>query len=243
MGKFISRGQTVVIKPNIGWDVIPERAANTNPKLIGRIIKLCYNAGAKKVYVFDNTCDQWQKCYKNSGIEKAAKDAGAEVVPGNAESYYHEVEISKGKKLKKAKVHELILESSVFINVPVIKHHSSADISLAMKNLMGAVWDRRYWHRNDLHQCIADFTTYCKPTLNIIDGYRVLQKNGPRGVSEEDVITSKALIISTDIVAADAAATKIFGSDPKNIDYIRIANEMKVGQINLDALNINRIKL
>ncbi|MCX6257205.1 MAG: DUF362 domain-containing protein [Bacteroidia bacterium] len=243
MGKFVKKGQTVVVKPNMGWDVAPEMAANTNPKLIGRIVKLCYNAGAKKVMVFDNTCDQWQKCYKNSGIEKAAKDAGAEVVPGNAESYYHEVEIKNGKNLKKAKVHELILESNVFINVPVIKHHSSADITLAMKNLMGVVWDRRYWHRNNLHQCIADFSSYCKPTLNVIDGYRIMMRNGPRGVSGEDVTLSRSLILSTDIVAADAAGVKIFGSDPKNIDYLRIASEMKSGEINLEKLNINRIKL
>jgi len=243
IGKFVKKNQTVVVKPNIGWDVTPEKAANTNPKLVAHIIKSCLEAGAKKVYVFDNTCDQWKKCYQNSGIEKAAKNAGAEVVSGNAEGYYHEVKIPKGKKMKKAKVHELVLNSDVFINVPIIKHHSSSDLSLSMKNLMGIVWDRGFWHRNDLHQCIADFSSYCKPTLNIIDGYRIMMKNGPRGVSVEDVNLVKSLIISTDMVAADAAATKIFGSDPEKIDYLRIANEMNIGEINLGKLNINRIKL
>lgn len=131
----------------------------------------------------------------------------------------------------------------MFINVPVIKHHSSADLSLAMKNLMGIVWDRRFWHRNNLHQCIADFSSYYKPSLNVIDGYRVMMKNGPRGVSVNDVSLVKSLIISADIVAADAAATKIFGSDPEKVDYLRIAGEMKIGEINLEKLNINRIKL
>ena len=69
IGKFVKKNQTVVVKPNIGWDVVPEKAANTNPKLVARIIRTCLDAGAKRVYVFDNTCDQWQKCYKNSGIE------------------------------------------------------------------------------------------------------------------------------------------------------------------------------
>ncbi|MBK6967146.1 MAG: DUF362 domain-containing protein [Bacteroidales bacterium] len=243
MTKFVKKGQKVVVKPNIGWDVSPERAGNTNPKLVGRIIKHCLDAGASEVYVFDNTCDAWNLCYKNSGIEKAVKDAGGKIVPGNTEGYYQTVQIPKGKKLKEAKVHELILSSDVFINVPVLKHHSSANVSLSMKNLMGIVWDRRYWHRNDLQQCIADFATWRKPTLNVIDGYRVMMRNGPRGVSEADIVNMKQMIVSADIVAADAAAAKIFGSQPDDIPHIRIANEMKVGTMALDKLSINRIKI
>lgn len=243
MTKFVKKGQKVVVKPNIGWDVAPERAGNTNPKLVGRIIRHCLDAGASEVYVFDNTCDAWNLCYKNSGIEKAVKDAGGKLVPGNTEGYYQEVQIPRGKMLKSAKVHELILSSDVFINVPVLKHHSSANVSLSMKNLMGIVWDRRYWHRNDLQQCIADFASWRKPTLNVIDGYRVMMRNGPRGVSEADVVNMKQMIVSADMVAADAAATKIFGSQPADIPHIRIASEMKVGTMELDKLSINRIKI
>ena len=243
MTKYVKKGQKVVVKPNIGWDVSPERAGNTNPKLVGRIVKHCLDAGASEVYVFDNTCDAWNLCYKNSGIEKAVKDAGGKIVPGNTENYYQSVQIPKGKRLKEARVHELILNSDVFINVPVLKHHSSASISLAMKNLMGVVWDRGYWHRNDLHQCIADFVTWRKPTLNVIDGYRVMLRNGPRGVSVADVVLMKQQIVSADIVAADAAATMIFGSKPQDIPHIRIANEMKLGTMDLTKLNINRIKI
>lgn len=243
MNAFVKPGQKVVIKPNIGWDVSPERAGNTNPKLVKRIAEHCVNAGAKDVYVFDNTCDEWSKCYKSSGIEEAAKAAGAKVVPGHSDSYYREVAISKGVSLKKARVHELILDSDVFINVPVLKHHSSAELSMAMKNLMGVVWDRMYWHRHNLHQCIADFTTFCKPHLNVIDAYRVMLKNGPRGVSASDAEVYKTQILSTDIVAADAAAAKVFGSEPSDISYIVMASELGVGTYNLDSLRINRIKL
>jgi len=243
MTRYVKKGQKVVVKPNIGWDVPPERAGNTNPKLVARIIKHCLDAGAADVYVFDNTCDEWNLCYKNSGIEKAVKDAGGKIVPGNTEGYYQNVKIPLGRKLKEAKVHELILSSDVFINVPVLKHHSSASLSLSMKNLMGVVWDRGYWHRNDLHQCIADFVSWRKPTLNVIDGYRVMMRNGPRGVSVADVVNMKQMIVSADIVAADAAATKIFGSNPEDIRYIKIASEMKLGSMALDKLSINRIKI
>jgi len=243
MKAFIKKGQTVVVKPNIGWDAIPERAANTNPILIKRIIQHCFEAGAKDVYVFDHTCDNWNRCYSNSGIENTAKDAGAKIVSGESEGYYQQVAVKKGKKLTDAKVHELILESDVFINVPILKHHSGADLTISMKNLMGIVWDRGYWHRSDLHQCIADFASYRKPDLNIVDAYFVMKRNGPRGVSKEDVLTLKSQIISSDIVAADSAAAKLFGTEPEDIDHIRIAHEMKIGNMNLDQLNINRIKI
>ncbi len=243
MKKFVKPGQKVVVKPNIGWDVIPEKAANTNPRLVKRIIEHCFQAGAKKVYVFDHTCDEWKKCYKNSGIENAAKDAGATVAPGHAESYYQSVDVPKGKRLKNAKEHELILESDVFINVPILKHHGSARLTIAMKNLMGIVWDRRFWHRNNLQQCIADYVSYRKPDLNIVDAYRVMLRNGPRGVSKADVSTMKYQIISDDIVAADAAAAKIFGSSVDKVPHIEIAGENGYGQTDLSKLKIARKKL
>jgi len=243
LGKFVKKGQKVVIKPNIGWDVTPERAANTNPKLVYEIVRHCIDAGAKEVHVFDHTCDNWERCYKNSGIEKAVKDAGGKMAPGNAESYYHEVTVSAGKNLKKAKEHELVLEADVFINVPVLKDHGGSRLTIAMKNLMGIVWDRGYWHRNDLHQCIADFATYRKPTLNIVDAYAVMKKNGPRGRSIDDIVIMKSLLISTDIVAIDTAAAKLFGYDPSDVNYIQIAAEQKVGRMDLENLHIERITI
>jgi len=243
MGKFVKSGQKVLVKPNIGWDVPPERAGNTNPDLINRIVKSCLDAGASEVVVFDHTCDQWDRCYRNSGLEDAARNAGAKVVPGNNESFYKEVSVPGGVKLKKTKVHRDLMDADVFINVPILKHHGSTTVSLAMKNLMGVVWDRGFYHGNDLSQCIADFLTYRKPDLNIIDGYRMMTRNGPRGVSVSDVADLKALIAGKDIVAVDAAATMMFGEKPENIKHIRLANEMCLGSMNLQNLSIKRVKM
>lgn len=243
ISKYVKKGQRVIVKPNIGWDVIPELAANTNPELVKAIVKSCFEAGAGSVYVFDNTCDDWNKCYDNSKIEGAAKEAGAKVVSGASERYYQHVNIPQGKKLTSAKVHEQILEADVFINVPILKNHGSAKLTIAMKNLMGIVWDRSYWHRNNLHQCIADFSTWRKPDLNIIDAYRVMMKNGPRGRSEADVSKMKFLVMSDDMVAADAAASKIFGMQPEAVPYIQYAHNMSVGNMNLKEQEIGRIKM
>ena len=179
MKKFVKAGAKVAVKPNIGWDKTPELAGNTNPKLIAEIVKQCLAAGAKEVAVFDHTCDDWIKCYKNSGIEDAAKTAGAKVVPAHEESYYRDISLPHGKILKNAKVHRAILDSDVWINVPVLKHHGGANLTISMKNLMGIVWDRGAFHRDDLQQCIADICTLQKkPALNVVDAYRVMKTNG-----------------------------------------------------------------
>ncbi len=65
------------------------------PSLIGRIVEHCLAAGAKDVYVFDHTINEWRRCYKNSGIEKAAKDAGGTIVDGASVGRYHEIEIPR----------------------------------------------------------------------------------------------------------------------------------------------------
>lgn len=243
MGRFVKKGQTVVVKPNIGWNTPPERAANTNPRLVRRIIEHCLQAGAKTVYVFDHTCDAWRDSYRTSGIEQAVKDAGGRMAPGNSEGYFQAVTVAHGRRLREAKEHELILQSDVFINVPVLKSHGGATLTVAMKNLMGVVWDRGEWHANNLHQCIADFASYRKPDLNVVDAYNVLMRHGPRGVSAADVANLRAQLLTTDLVTADAAAAKLFGLEPDAVDYIRIASEMGVGRKDLDKLNIQRIAL
>lgn len=243
MKNFIRSGQEVVVKPNIGWDSVPEEAANTNPKLVGAIVRHCYEAGAKNVYVFDHTCNEWRQCYMHSGIEDAVKSENGIIKCGNVEDDYTDMDVPKGKILKKVQVHKLIKKADAIINVPVLKDHGSTKLTIAMKNLMGIVWDRKYWHSSGLNQCIADFATAVKPTLNVVDAYRVMKKHGPQGTSTDDVLTMKAQVISTDIVAADAAAAKFFGSDPAEIKYIKMADQMGIGTMNLESLNINRIKI
>lgn len=241
MSQWVKPGQTVVVKPNIGWDVVPERAANTNPDLVGAVVRHCIDAGARRVTVFDHTCDNWQLSYTNSGIEKAVQDAGGRMVPGNFERNYRDVTIPGAQRLKEAKVHEQIIENDVFINVPVLKHHGSTMLTIAMKNLMGVVFDRRFWHRNDLHQCIADFCLYRKPDLNIIDAMLVMTQNGPRGTSTADLVRKNSILVSSDIVAVDAASALLFGTQPDKVGYLTIAEQMNLGNVDLSGKNIKRV--
>jgi uncharacterized protein (DUF362 family) len=244
MKKFVKKGQTVLVKPNMSFARKPEIGATTNPLLVKSIVAHCFGAGAKKVYIFDNVASSSygmaQKCYKESGIEEAAKSAGALVAPGNNEKYYQKVAIPDGKALTSTEVHELVLEADVFINVPILKNHNYTHQSIAMKNLMGVVWDRMKYHYSDLEQSIADFCLFHKPDLNIVDAYRVMQRFGPRGSTPDNVALKKTLLISKDIVAVDAAASKVYGMEPERVRHIKLGHDLNIGNMNLNELNIQK---
>lgn len=243
IGRFVRKGQTVTVKPNIGWAVSPEMGANTNPAIVKRLIEHCLNAGARKVYVFDNSCDSWRMAYANSGIERAAKDAGAEVVQGGVESLYQKIEVAGASTLKTAKAHELVLSSDVLINVPVLKHHGGAGMTAALKNYMGMVWDRAYFHARGLDACIAEASLIRKADLTLVDMFRVMKSGGPRGNPSSDRVLLKTLVASTDPVAADAAAAKTLGFEPSRFEYIARAAKLGLGTDRLESLNIKRIVL
>jgi uncharacterized protein (DUF362 family) len=242
MERFVKNGQTVVIKPNMSWDLGPEYAANTSPGLVAAVVKHCRDAGARRVLILDHSLDYWESSAKNSGILTAAAAAGAVHAPAEREGYYQRISLN-GKRLKETMIHEALLECDVFINVPVLKHHGGAGLTGAMKNLMGCVWNRRTYHSNGLQTCIADFLYAKKPDLNIVDAYRVITRNGPRGGSLSDVAQLGSLIISPDIVAADTAASMLVGRKQGEVECIRLAAAAGFGQLDLSKVNIARVSL
>ncbi len=243
LNRFFKRGAIVVVKPNIGWDRPPEANATTNPILVARIVQRCLEAGAAKVIVFDHTCDDANACYRTSMIEKYAKDAGAQVAPGGSKTYYQEVTIAGAKTLKKTFVHELILESDAWINVPVLKNHGGAGMTSAMKNLMGIVWNRDTFHSTGLDSCIADIALYRRPTLNVVDAFNVMLSQGPRGNAASTYRMEKMLIMSPDIVAIDAASAKVLGKEPSSFSYIGMGHDRNAGRQDIANLKIERITM
>ncbi|WP_294501864.1 DUF362 domain-containing protein [uncultured Victivallis sp.] len=240
---FVKPGQSVVIKPNIGWDRPPESGANANPGLVGRMVKRCFEAGAKEVFVFDHTCDNWVNSYSTSGIKAAVEAEGGTMVSGAVEEDYREIDVPKALRMKRPKVHRLILDCDVFFNVPVLKHHGGAKLTCAMKNFMGLVWDRRFMHANDLQQCIADASLIRRPDLNVVDAFRVMSTGGPRGNANSVVRNMKSLLLSRDIVAVDTAGARLIGFPLETIAHIRNAEKLGLGTTKLNTLDIRRIML
>ncbi len=243
MEKFVPKGASVIIKPNIcvGYHSY-EYAATTNPWVVGTLVKMCLEAGARSVQVMDFPLGGTpQEAYTNSGIEEQVKAAGGEMafMPGFK---YIEADIPQGKDLKKIKLFGDILKADVVIDVPIAKHHSLAGLTLGMKNLMGVIQDRYAIHLN-LGQRVADLASLIRPKLTVVDAVRILTDNGPTGGSLNDVKKLDTVIASADIVAADSYAATLFGKQPEAISYIKAAAAMGLGRSDLASLNIQEIQV
>lgn len=245
MERFVSKGDMVVLKPNASFNTGAESGATTNPLLVKRIVEHCLNSGAEKVYVIDNTLTR--NAYQDSGILAAVKDAGGSMVDVKSASGYSKVKVPGGRRLKETEVHELVLEADKIINIPVLKNHMSTGISCAFKNLMGLVWDRYYYHRNNLEQCIADFPLFRMPDLTVVDAYYVMLDGGPRGRSSSTVLNPRMQFLSHDILAADSAAAaqarQLGVNGSSSVGHLKPAEEHRLGISDLGRLNIARIAL
>jgi uncharacterized protein (DUF362 family) len=241
IGKFISRGDVVVIKPNIGWDRTPEYAATTNPEVVAALIGLCREAGAKKVKIFDHSVNDPRRTYKQSGIADAAAKAGAEVSYMD-DRKYREMKIN-GQILKTWPVYTEVVEADKVINVPIAKHHSLSTLTLGMKNWMGVIGGSRGRLHQNIDECLVDLAAFFKPTLVVLDAVRILTANGPQGGWLPDVKRLDTIVAGRDQVAVDAYGTTLFGMKEGTLGCVKVGQQRRLGSMNVSKMKIKRINL
>jgi len=230
--KFISKGDVVVIKPNISWARAPQLAATTHPEVLKTVIELCQEAGAKKVRIADYTIHGANRCFAVTGAGAVAKQTGADLVFPRS-SLMRDMKLN-GHRLDVWPVFTPIVEADKLINLPVAKVHGLSDLTLGMKNWIGAVGGRRYALHQDIHQTIVDLAQFFRPTVTLIDATRIMTRNGPSGGSMADVAVMNRLILSNDPVAADARAAGLFGYAPDDIGFIRLGKKWQLGAYDAD---------
>jgi uncharacterized protein (DUF362 family) len=241
MAAFISKGDVVVIKPNIGWDRTPEQAADTNPVVVATLVQMCLDAGAKTVKVFDRTCNDPRRCYVQSQIEPMAQKAGAEVSHID-DRKFSEVAIPKGEAIKSWPLYREILEADKVINVPIAKHHSLSGLTLSFKNWMGVMGASRGRIHQNIHESLADLYTVLKPTLVVLDAVRILTANGPQGGNLKDVKQLDTIVVGVDQVAVDAFGATLFGMKGSDLGVVAAAARRGLGTMDLDKLSIKRVE-
>jgi uncharacterized protein (DUF362 family) len=239
--KFIPGGASVLVKPNIAWDRTPEQAANTNPFVVAALVKLCLDAGAGDVQVYDHTCVNCRRSYDTSGIADAARDAGAEVSYVDT-GLSEKIDIPNGVVAKSAKIYAKALEADVIVNVPIAKDHSLAGLTLGMKNLMGLlVENRSRWHQK-LDKKLVDLAQVLTPQLTVIDATRIMTASGPTGGDLTYVKRLDKLIVTTDVTAADAYATTLFGWEPTDLGVVKEAKRRGFGTADVEAMKILTVR-
>lgn len=243
---FVSRGDIVVLKPNIGWDRTPEQAANTDPEVVIAVAELCLSAGAKEVRVFDRTCNEPRRCYRNSGIQDAVESFGKKHRAGDQVRVYHvedrkfvRTAIPGALVLSEWDLYRDALEADRIVNVPVAKHHTLATVTLGLKNMMGVMGGNRGQVHFRLPECLVDLNRQIPTHLTVIDATRILLRNGPSGGNLEDVRAVGKVFASSDIVAADVvAAESLFGVKANDVAHLRKALESGLGVSSRDGIRL-----
>jgi uncharacterized protein (DUF362 family) len=242
MGRFVSKGDVVVIKPNVSWARYPDMAATTNPKVLEAVVQLCFEAGAKRVRIADHTIHDARRCFALTGVGATAKKTGADLVFPRP-SLMKEMTLH-GNRLDVWPVFVPLVEADKVLNVPVAKVHGLSKLTLGMKNWIGGVGGRRSALHQDIHQSIVDLAQFFNPTVTLIDATRIMITNGPSGGSPSDVAIRNTLILSDDPVAGDAkAAAGLFGYVPSEVGFIQLGQKWGLGTYDFKKLSTQRVVL
>ncbi len=240
MGRFVKRGDVVVVKPNIGWDRVPAQAANTNPDVVKTVVMMCLEAGAKKVRVFDRPCNDPRRCYYRSGIQGAVESIGnpAAVIEFTDDRKFEVLPIKNSKTLPSWSFYRPAFEADKIINVPIAKHHNAARLTMTLKNVMGLLGGNRGNIHHDLDINIAELNTIVKFNLHVLDAVRILTANGPQGGRLEDVKVVNKVMAGTDPVALDSYGATLFGITGYDVPHVVNAYKLGEGEIDLKKVRI-----
>jgi uncharacterized protein (DUF362 family) len=245
MSHFVKPGHKVVIKPNMSFAGGPDDGTDTHPELVRELVAMCREAGAGRVRVLDHPLRREELCIE--GVRKACEVFDEDIVQAVSRSrLFATAPIVQGQQMKTTEVMGEVLEADVLIAAPVAKSHSGAGVSLSMKGMMGLIWDRGVMHRRfDLQEAIVDLASLLRPALVVVDGTRVLTSNGPSGPGA--VLRADTVIAATDMVAADAQTVALFEwygrkMQPRNVKHIRLAHERGLGRMDLENLQVKRVR-
>lgn len=248
MENFIHSGQSVLLKPNASFPNPPHWGSNTNPELVKAVALHALKAGASRVFIADNTMREGTESFDRSGLTRALADVErVKVLPIQEESLFIEVGVPNGKALKMVKIAKLLQKVDVLINLPCAKSHSATDVSFGLKNNMGLIWNRNYFHTGtNLHEAIAELAIVIRPQLTILDATRALVTGGPTGPGKVQELNT--VIAGIDPLAVDAYATTLINwnnrsINPKMIKHLLAAFHLGVGEIELEKINIKKIVL
>jgi len=241
MSRFISPGDRVLIKPNVGWDRQPEQAANTSPGLVEAVVNLCRKAKASEVWVTDVSINDPYRSFARSGIEEAVHKSGGKVKFTTQNDFV--LTDLKGKVLQVWPVSKFYHEVDKVINLPIVKQHSLSKCTISMKNWYGVLGGRRNRLHQDINTSIADLATAIRPTLTIVDATRVLVRNGPTGGNLSDVSVENTIIAGLDEIALDSYSLRFLNIKAEDVPFLTMGEQRGLGVTNWKSLDYVEIKI
>jgi uncharacterized protein (DUF362 family) len=245
IGRFISSGDVVLIKPNVAFERPAALAATTNPEVLSALIQLVRAAGAREVRVADNPIESPEACFARSGIRAAANSANARVfLPGP--SAFATVQVPGAKWIGEWPFFwEPFRGVDKVIGVSPVKDHNLCRASMTTKNWYGLLGGRRNQFHQDIHGIITDLALMMKPTFVMLDATRILYRSGPTGGSLDDVKLGNTIVASADSIAVDAYGWDelLERSGEDKPAYLHMCNDRGLGVMDWKSLRLEEIQV
>jgi uncharacterized protein (DUF362 family) len=240
--RFVQPGDVVLIKPNAAFDRPAWQGSTTNPDVLRAMVAACMDAGASEVLVTDNPIHVPEGCFRKTGLGKAAEDAGGKVwLPRKAD--FGPVSLP-GTVLDGWHIFlEPLKRATKVIGIAPVKDHNLARASMTLKNWYGLLGGPRNRLHQKLDETIATLAGMVKPTLSVLDGTRILIRNGPTGGSPDDVVDGNVIAMSTDGVALDAFGTQLLDIEPADLAYLGMAETQGFGTAEWISLETREIRV
>ena len=222
--RFIGKGDSVLIKPNAAFARPAWQGATTNPDPLGAVVAACVRAGAAEVVVTDNPIHAPEGCFRKTGLGRATENAGGKVL------------LPRRGAFGPVALHDTVLDgwpvylgpllrADKVIGIAPVKDHNLARASLTLKNWYGLLGGPRNRLHQRMDETIADLAALIRPTLSVLDGTRIMLRNGPTGGSPDDVVPGDVIALGTDGVALDAFGATLLSLGANDLEYLRLADE------------------
>lgn len=236
LADFIKPGERVLLKVNAAFATPPHLGATTHPELVSAMVRHCLDAGATSVVVLDHPVNDPASCFSLSGIERAARQAGAQLElmgPGSFVRYT----LPGGRLIRDWPVTLAALsQADRLIGMAPVKDHFIAGASLSVKNWYGFLGGSRNRFHQEVQPLLLELARMIRPTLVILDGTAPMMRNGPTGGAGSDLSTRDTLIACTDPIAADAFAATLLEKELSALPYLSMAASAGLGTTDYRSL-------
>ncbi|MBT6500212.1 MAG: DUF362 domain-containing protein [Deltaproteobacteria bacterium] len=245
MESFVSKGSKVGLLLNSPFK---NYGAHVKPEISLAVVKMCYEAGAKEIYLLkEGYSGYWQR----SKLATEYADEIKSLKPGWENFIDHM--ISDAVTLGEPSITRTLLDCDVFINVSILKQHEGIGYTCSLKNMMGTSSTRTNMSMHFggklglsffpdvgyLSQCIVDLNTIRRPDLCIVDTTEFITEKGPYGPGK--LAKPHLVVAGTDRVAVDAYCVSALGLDRNQLPIIKMAAQRGLGNSDLTKINIREV--
>ncbi len=180
--RYVKKGDTVALKPNIVTGKLSGPGVTTDPRVIEAVIKLCWEAGASKVWIVEGSdyASETEEAFELSGVKKVAELNGAEMVNVDQNPFL-KIKVPDPLLIEELEISKKFMEADVRINMPVMKTHDQLQVTLGVKNLKGVIPKRSKtrFHRIGVVKGILDLCKAVPLDLTVLDCITAMEGLGP----------------------------------------------------------------